>query len=99
MNYNDNIQIFIEEKIADGYGGFIVSEKELIALKCKVAPYRVQSGDVYKVPNPTASVKFFIQELPFNEDIVFVVLYKGKRYRKLAVADYGKVAMIIAERI
>ena len=99
MSYNDDIQIFIEEKVADGYGGYETTEVELTTLKCKVAPYRVQSGDVYKVPNPTASVKFFVPKLPFDEDTVFVVVHKGKRYRKLAVADYDKVAMIIAERI
>ncbi len=99
MNYNDKIQIFIEEKVADGYGGFETTEVELTTLRCKVAPYRVQSGDIYKVPNPTASAKFFIEELPFDEDTTFILVHKGKRYRKLAVADYGKVALIIAERI
>lgn len=99
MNYNDNIQILIEEKEPDGYGGFITTEKELITLKCKVAPYRVQTGDIYKVPNPTASVKFFTSKLPFDEDLVFIIIHNGKRYRKLAVADYGKAAMIIGERI
>ncbi len=99
MNYTDKIQILVEEKVEDGYGGFITTEKELVTLKCKVAPYRVQSGDVYKVPNPTASVKFFVQGLPFDEDVRFVAVHNGKRYRKLAVSNFGKVAMIIAERI
>ncbi len=99
MNYNDSIQILVEVKTADGYGGFVTTEEELITLKCKVAPYRVQTGDIYKVPNPTASVKFFIQELPFDGDTVFFIIHNEKRYRKLAVADYGKAAMIIGERI
>ena len=99
MNYNDSIEIIVEERIADGYGGFITTERELTTLKCKVAPYRVQSGDIYKIPNPTASVKFFTPKLPFDEDETFIIIHRGKRYRKLAVADYGKVTMIIGERI
>ena len=90
---------WIEEKVADGYGGFVTTEEELVVLKCKVAPYRVQTGDIYKVPNPTASTKFFTPELPFDEDLNFYIIHNGKRYRKLAVADFGKVAMIIGERI
>ncbi len=99
MNYNDSIQILVEEKEADGYGGFTTTEKELVVLKCKVAPYRVQTGDIYKVPNPTASVKFFTSNLPFDEDMTFFIIHNGRRYRKLAVANYGKAAMIIGERI
>ncbi len=99
MNYSDTIQILVEKRVADGYGGFEVTETTVATLKCRVAPYRVQSGDVYKVPNPTASVKIFVPGLPFDEDTVFIVVYKGKRHRKLAVSNLGKVSMIIAERI
>ncbi len=99
MIYNEEIKIFVEEKTADGYGGYETTEVELATLKCKVAPYRVQSGDMYNVPNPTASVKFFVSKLPLDEDVLFVIVHEGKRYRKLAVSDFGKVAMIIAERI
>ena len=99
MVFNDKLQIFIEEKVPDGYGGFESTEIEVATLRCKVAPYRVQSGDVFVVPNPTASVKFFVPNLPFDEDELFVVVHNGKRYRKLGVTDYKKVVMIIAERI
>ena len=99
MNYADSIEIIVEEGIADGYGGFTTTEIQLTTLKCKVAPYRVQFGDIYKIPNPTASTKFFTPKLPFDEDETFIIIHKGKRYRKLAVADYGKVIMIIGERI
>ena len=99
MNYTDSLQIVVEEKVADGYGGFETELVEVATLKCKVAPYRVQAGDIYKIPNPTASTKFFIQKLPFDEDEFFMIIHNGKRYRKLAVANYGKVIMIIGERI
>ena len=99
MNYSENIQIFIEERVPDGYGGFEVTEVLVADLKCKVAPYRVQSGDVYHVPNPTASAKFFVRDFPLDEDELFILVHKGKRYRKLAVSNFGKLAMVIAERI
>lgn len=100
MNFNEMITIITEEKVADGCGGYISEETVVGTLKCRVAPYRVQIGDIIQIPNPTSSVKFFTNNtLPFDEDTPFLIIYKGKRYKKIVIADYGKVTMIIGERV
>ena len=62
MQYKDRAIIYKEVKEKDGFGGYIVKEEILGEIKCKVAPYRVEVGQVIEVPNPTASVKFFTKD-------------------------------------
>lgn len=100
MNFGETITIITEEKVADGCGGFVSQETTVGTLRVKVAPYRVQIGDIIQVPNPTSSVKFFTnQKLPFDEDTPFFIIYKDKKYKKIVIADYGKVIMIVGERV
>ena len=100
MQYKDRAVIYKEEKVADGYGGYTMQEEILCEIKCKVAPYRVEVGQVIEVPNPTASVKFFTKDkLDFDEDTFFYIEYNGKKYKKVLFADYGKCVMIIGERV
>ena len=99
MNFNERITIIVETTVSDGCGGYITEEVVYGDIKCKVAPYRVQIGDIIQIPNPTSSVKFFLKQLPFDEDEPFIIIYKGKRYKKIVIADYSKVAMVIGERV
>lgn len=99
MNFNEFIEIIVENTVSDGCGGYITEERVYGQVRCKVAPYRVQIGDIIQIPNPTSSVKFFLKELPFDEDEPFIIVYKGKRYKKIVIADYSKVVMVIGERI
>lgn len=99
MNFNETIEIIVESTVSDGCGGYVTNEVVHGEVKCKVAPYRVQIGDIIQIPNPTSSVKFFLRELPFDEDEPFIIVYKGKRYKKIVIADYSKVVMVIGERI
>lgn len=99
MNFNENITIIVENTVSDGCGGYITREVVYGNVKCKVAPFRVQIGDIIQIPNPTSSVKFFLKQLPFDEDEPFILIYKGKRYKKIVIADYSKVVMVIGERI
>ena len=64
------------------------------------APYRVANGELVAIPNPIASVKFFTNsKLPVNENEMFYIKYKDRLYKKVALTDYGKCALIIGERI
>lgn len=99
MNFNEFIEIIVENTVSDGCGGYVTEEHVYGQVRCKVAPYRVQIGDIIQIPNPTSSVKFFLKELPFDEDKPFIIVYKGKRYKKIVIADYSKVVMVIGERI
>lgn len=100
MNFNEEITIITEEKVSDGYGGYISQETIVGTLRVKTAPFRVQIGDIIQIPNPTSSVKFFTnQDLPFDIDVPFFLEYKGKKYKKIVIADYDKVLMIVGERV
>ena len=100
MQYKDRAVIYKEIKVSDGYGGYVLTRQTLCEIKCKVAPYRVEVGQIVEVPNPTASVKFFTKDkLNFDEDIFFYIEYNGKKYKKVLFADYGKCVMIIGERV
>ena len=100
MQFKDRAIIYKEVKEKDGFGGYIVKEEILGEIKCKVAPYRVEVGQIVEVPNPTASVKFFTKDkLNFDEDTLFYIEYNGKKYKKVLFADYGKCVMIIGERV
>lgn len=99
MNFNERMTIIVESTVSDGCGGYATEEVVYGDIECKVAPYRVQVGDIIQIPNPTSSVKFFLKQLPFDEDEPFIIMYKGKRYKKIVIADYSKVVMIIGERI
>lgn len=100
MQYKDKAIIYKEEKVADGYGGYMITKQILCEIKCKVAPYRVEVAQIVEVPNPLATVKFFTRDkLDFDEDTLFYIEYKGKKYKKISFADYGKCVMIIAERV
>lgn len=100
MQFKDNASIIFIEQIADGYGGFTNLERVVCEIKVTVAPYSVEVGKICTIPNPNASVKFFTNSvLPFDEDSLFYIDYKGKRYKKVSIIDYGKCSMIIGERI
>lgn len=100
MQFKDKASIIFIDQVSDGYGGFADLEKEVCEIKVTVAPYRVEVGQLFTIPNPNASVKFFTNsELPFDEDDMFYVDFNGKRYKKVSIIDYGKCTMIIGERI
>lgn len=100
MQYKDKAVLYKEEKVSDGYGGYIIKKQILCEIKCTVAPYRVEIGQVVEVPNPLASVKFFTKDkLNFDEDTLFYIEYQGKKYKKVLFADYKKCKMLIGERI
>ena len=100
MQFKDKAIIYKEVKEKDGFGGYVLTRQTLCEIKCKVAPYRVEVGQIVEVPNPTASVKFFTKDkLNFDEDTFFYIEYNGKKYKKVLFADYGKCVMIIGERV
>lgn len=100
MQFKDKASIIFLEEVPDGYGGYTDLERIVCEIKVVVAPYRVEVGQICTIPNPNASVKFFTNtELPFDEDMMFYIDYKGKRYRRISIIDYGKCTMIIGERI
>lgn len=100
MEYKEIASLYIEERIVDNYGGYEIVEVFLTDIKVVTAPYRVEIGNIYDVPNPLASIKFFTNsKLDFDEDTFFYIIYKGKKYKKVSIADYGKCHMIIGERI
>lgn len=100
MQFIDNASIIFIEQIEDGIGGYTDIEREECEIKVKVAPYRVEVGQICTIPNPNSSVKFFTNTvLPFDEDAMFYIDYNGKRYKKVSIINYGKCIMIIGERI
>lgn len=100
MDYKDKVIIIKEEKIADNCGGFVAEMVKVGSIKVKVAPYKVANGELVTIPNPIASVKFFTNsKLPVSEDEMFYIKYKDRLYKKVALTDYGKCALIIGERI
>ena len=100
MDFRDKVVITKEEKTADNYGGFVTEMVEAGNIRVKIAPYRVANGELVAIPNPIASVKFFTNsKLPVSEDEMFYIKYKDRLYKKVALTDYGKCALIIGERI
>ena len=100
MDYKDKVVVIKEQKTADSYGGFTTEMMEIGDIRVKVAPYKVANGELVTIPNPIASVKFFTNsKLPVSEDEMFYIKYKDRLYKKVALTDYGKCALIIGERI
>ena len=100
MDYKDKVVIVKEEKTADNYGGFVTEMVEIGNIRVKVAPYKVANGEIVTIPNTIASVKFFTNsKLPVSEDEMFYIKKKERLYKKVALTDYGKCALIIGERI
>ena len=100
MDFRDKVVIIKEQKTADNYGGFVTEMIEVGNIRVKIAPYRVANGELVAIPNPIASVKFFTNsKLPVSEDEMFYIKYKDRLYKKVALTDYGKCALIIGERI
>ena len=100
MDFRDKVVIIKEEKTADNYGGFVTEMVEIGNIRVKIAPYRVANGELVTIPNPIASVKFFTNsKLPVNENEMFYIKYKDRLYKKVALTDYGKCALIIGEII
>ena len=100
MDYKDKVVIIKERKTTDNYGGFVTEMVEVGNIRVKIAPYRVANGELVAIPNPIASVKFFTNsKLPISEDEMFYIKYKDRLYKKVALTEYGKCALIIGERI
>ena len=100
MDYKDKFIIIKVRKTADNSGGFVTEMVEIGNIRVKVAPYKVANGELVTIPNPIASVKFFTNsKLPVSEDEIFYIKYKDRLYKKVALTDYGKCALIIGERI
>ena len=100
MDYKDKVIIIKEEKTADNYGGFATEMVEVGNIRVKIAPYRVANGELVAIPNPIASVKIDTNsKLPSSQDDMFHIKYKDRLYKKVALTDYGKCALIIGERI
>lgn len=98
MQFKDDAVITIEEKVSDGFGGYEITETKLCDIKVKTAPYKVEVGEICTIPNPDATVKFFTKDV-IDEDIFFYITYKGKKYKKVSIINYGKCTMIAGERI
>ena len=98
MQFKDDAVITYEEKVSDGYGGYEITETELKHIKVKAAPYKVEVGEICTIPNPDATVKFFTKDV-IDEDLFFYIIYKGKKYKKVSIINYGKCTMIAGERV
>lgn len=99
MDYNEKAVIVKEIRVSDGIGGFITTRKNVGTIKVKTAPYRIANGEMITIPNPIASVKFFTNStLPVDNEELFFLRYNGKLYKKVALTNYGKCALIIGER-
>ena len=99
MRFNDDASIITEKQIKDGYGGHYSIDEKVCDIKVTVAPYSVAVGEVCSVPNPKATVKFFTDTTTIDEDMYFFIIYKGKRYKKISITNYGKCALVIGEKI
>ena len=98
MEFRDKAQIIIEVRTPDGYGGYVTEEKIVGEIKVKDAPYRVAFGEMYAIPNPISSRKFFTNDkLPIDEEEMFFILFDNKKYKKVALTEYGKCRLIIGE--
>lgn len=99
MRFQDNASIVSEKYSPDYYGGYVTIEGPARDIKVTVAPYSVGVGEVCMVPNPMSTVKFFTDATDINEDMNFYIVYKGARYKKISISNYGKCVLIIGERI
>lgn len=100
MEFKETATLYIEKNVKDQYGGYTKTQEKLCDIKVVTAPYRVEIGARYEVPNPFSSIKFFTNsKLNFDEDTFFYIVYKGKKYKKVTIANYGKVIMIVGERV
>ena len=99
MRFNDDASIITEKKIKDGYGGHYSIDVPVCDIKVTAAPYSVAVGEVCQVPNPKATVKFFTDTTTIDENMYFFIIYKGKRYKKISITNYGKCALIMGELI
>ena len=98
MEFKDVAQVIIEERTPDGYGGYVTNEVVVGEIKVKTAPYRVAIGEMYAIPNPISSRKFFTNDkLPIDEEEMFFILFDNKKYKKVAFTEYGKCRLIIGE--
>ena len=89
MEFKDVAQIVIEDRTPDGYGGYVTNEVVVGEIKVKTAPYRVAIGEMYAIPNPISSVKFFTNsKLPIDEELVFFVVWNNKKYKKVFQKGY-----------
>ena len=98
MQFKDDAVITYEEKVRDGYGGYEITETGHFHIKVKAAPYKVEVGEICTIPNPDATVKFFTKDV-IDEDSFFYITYKGKKYKKVSIINYGKCTMIAGERV
>ena len=99
MRFNDDASIITERQVPDGFGGHYSIDEHVCDIKVTAAPYSVAVGEVCGVPNPKATVKFFTDTTTIDEDMYFFIIYKGKRYKKISITNYGKCALIIGEKI
>lgn len=99
MRFNDDASIVAEKKNPDGFGGYYSIDVHVCDIKVTVAPYSVAVGEVCKVPNPKATLKFFTNSADIDEDMYFFIIYKGNRYKKISITNYGKCTLIMGERI
>ena len=99
MDYREKATILVTEKISDNMGGYKETEIELKTIKGKVAPYTVKSIDSKGREISYSLNKLFTKEKILDDlDSDFSVLYSGKRYKKVSIADYGKCYMVVMER-
>lgn len=99
MRFNDDASIIVEKKVPDGYGGYYSVDEKLGDIKVTVAPYSVAVGEVCMVPNPKATLKFFTNSTTIDENEYFFIIYKGNRYKKISITNYGKCTLIMGEKI
>ena len=99
MRFNDDASIITEKKVPDNYGGHYSIDVPVCDIKVTVAPYSVAVGEICMVPNPKATLKFFTNTTTIDEDMYFFIIYKGKRYKKISITNYGKCALIMGELV
>lgn len=99
MRFHDDASIVTEKQVPDRYGGYYSIDVPVCDIKVTVAPYSVGVGDVCMVPNPMSTVKFFTDITTIDEDMNFFIIYKGAKYKKISISNYGKCVLIIGERI
>ena len=99
MRFNDDAIIIREKQIPDNYGGYTIIEEYVCDIKVVTAPYSVGIGEICMVPNPISTIKFFTDSIDIDEDMNFYIIYKGVKYKKISISNYGKCILILGERI
>ena len=98
MEFKETVQVLVEERVPDGIGGYVTNEVVAGEIKVKTAPYRVAIGEMIAIPNPISSVKFFSNsKLPVDEEIVFYLMWRNRKYKKVAYTNYDKCFLVIGE--